>query len=62
MPMFPVESWVALAFLVLVVGLMAYFPDTRVALYVGPAFLILLVVLYFVAGLNKRDSAVAQGA
>jgi AAT family amino acid transporter len=62
MPMYPVASWVALAFLVLVVGLMAYFPDTRVALYVGPAFLILLVVLYFVAGLNKRDSAVAQGA
>ncbi|MGJ7902094.1 amino acid permease [Lysobacter sp. 1R34A] len=62
MPMYPVASWVALAFLVLVVGLMAYFPDTRVALYVGPAFLILLVVLYYAVGFHKRDSAVTQGA
>ena len=41
----------------LVIGLMAYFPDTRVALYVGPAFLILLVVLYFATGIHKRDGA-----
>ncbi|QEY61896.1 amino acid permease [Metapseudomonas lalkuanensis] len=44
--LFPLSSYLAMAFLVLVVGLMAYFPDTRVALYVGPAFLVLLVVLY----------------
>jgi AAT family amino acid transporter len=42
----PVSSYLALAFLVLVVGLMAYFPDTRVALYVGPAFLVLTVLFY----------------
>jgi AAT family amino acid transporter len=30
--LYPVSSYLALAFLVLVVGLMAYFPDTRVAL------------------------------
>jgi len=30
-----------------VVGLMAYFPDTRVALYVGPAFLVLLTALFY---------------
>lgn len=46
--LYPVSSYLALAFLVLVVGLMAYFPDTRVALYVGPAFLVLLTVLYHV--------------
>ncbi|RDZ25944.1 amino acid permease [Lysobacter silvisoli] len=57
MPMYPWGTWIALAFLVLVVGLMAYFPDTRVALYVGPAFLILLVALYYALGLGKRAPA-----
>jgi AAT family amino acid transporter len=45
--LYPVSSYLALAFLVLVVGLMAYFPDTRVALYIGPAFLVLLTVLFY---------------
>ncbi|KQZ59652.1 MULTISPECIES: amino acid permease [unclassified Lysobacter] len=58
MPLYPVGTWIALAFLVLVVGLMAYFPDTRIALFVGPAFLILLVVLYYALGLGKRAAAV----
>ncbi|KRD32016.1 D-alanine/D-serine/glycine permease [Lysobacter sp. Root916] len=57
MPLYPIGSWIALAFLVLVVGLMAYFPDTRIALFVGPAFLILLVVLYYALGLGKRAPA-----
>lgn len=57
MPLYPIGSWIALAFLVLVVGLMAYFPDTRIALFVGPAFLILLVVLYYALGLGKRATA-----
>ncbi|MNG28279.1 putative proline-specific permease [compost metagenome] len=46
--------------LVLVVGLMAYFPDTRVALYVGPAFLVLLTVLFYVFKL--QPTGVSQGA
>ncbi|WP_049623019.1 amino acid permease [Frateuria defendens] len=50
-PFYPYASWLALAFLVLVVGLMAYFPDTRVALVVGPLWLVLLAVLYRVLGL-----------
>jgi AAT family amino acid transporter len=45
---------------VLVVGLMAYFPDTRVALYVGPAFLVLLTVLFYVFKLQPTN--VSQGA
>lgn len=57
MPLYPIGSWIALAFLVLVVGLMAYFPDTRIALFVGPAFLVLLVVLYYALGLGKRAAA-----
>lgn len=58
MPLYPVGTWIALGFLVLVVGLMAYFPDTRIALFVGPAFLILLVVLYYALGLGKRVAAI----
>lgn len=51
MPLWPYGSWLALAFLVLVIGLMAYFPDTRIALIVGPAWLGLLAVLYYAAHL-----------
>jgi AAT family amino acid transporter len=43
-----------------VVGLMAYFPDTRVALYVGPAFLVLLTVLFYVFKL--QPTPVVQGS
>jgi AAT family amino acid transporter len=34
---------------------MAYFPDTRIALMVGPAWLILLTVLYYALGLAPKD-------
>ena len=45
--LYPVSSYLALAFLVLVVGLMAYFPDTRIALYVGPVFLVFLTLVFY---------------
>jgi hypothetical protein len=41
------SSWVALAFLALVIVLMAYFPDTQVALLVGPLWLVLLTALFY---------------
>jgi len=41
-----------------VVGLMAYFEDTRVALYIGPAFLVLLTALYYTFRLAPKQ---AQG-
>lgn len=46
--LYPFSSYLAIAFLVLVVCLMAVFPDTRVALIVGPIWIIFLVVLYLV--------------
>lgn len=52
MPFYPYGSWLALAFLALVIGLMAYFPDTRVALIVGPLWLVLLTVLFYALKLN----------
>jgi len=54
MPFFPYASYLALAFLALVIGLMAYFPDTRVALIVGPLWLVSLTVLYYVFGLGRK--------
>ena len=55
MPFAPYGSWISLAFLALVIGLMAYFPDTRIALMVGPAWLILLTVLYYALGLTPKE-------
>ena len=45
--LYPVSSYLALAFLVMVVVLMAFFEDTRIALYIGPPFILLLTVLYY---------------
>ena len=52
MPFYPYSSWLALAFLALVIGLMAYFPDTQVALLVGPLWLVLLTALFYGFRLN----------
>ena len=51
---YPFGSYSVLAFLVLVLGLMAYFPDTRIALIVGPIWIIGLVFVYFKKGFHKR--------
>lgn len=51
---YPFGSYLALAFLVLVLGLMAYFPDTRIALIVGPIWIIGLVFFYYKNGYHKR--------
>ena len=44
---YPVSSYIAILFLVFVVVLMAFNADTRIALIVGPIWLVLLLVLYF---------------
>jgi AAT family amino acid transporter len=54
MPLFPFTSYFSLAFLLLVVGLMAFFPDTRVALIVGPLWLGILTAFYYGKGYHKR--------
>ncbi len=45
---YPYGSYLAIIFLLLVVFLMGIFPDTRIALIVGPIWILALVVLYFV--------------
>ena len=54
MPFFPYGSYIALAILIFVVGIMAYFPDTRIALIVGPLWLVLLTAIYYGKGFHKR--------
>ena len=67
-PFYPYASWAALAFLGIVTVLMAYFPDTRIALLVGPLWLVLLAVLYYALGLDKGkqsgvdDAHLSQGS
>ncbi|NHR04050.1 amino acid permease [Chromobacterium haemolyticum] len=56
MPLWPYGSYIAMGFLILVVGLMAYFPDTRIALIIGPGWLAFLVVVYYLLGYNKRSA------
>jgi AAT family amino acid transporter len=55
MPFWPWSNYLTLAFLGFVVALMAWFPDTRIALIIGPAWLIFLVVAYPLTGDSKRD-------
>jgi amino acid transporter, AAT family len=52
-PLFPYSSYIALTFLILVLAIMAYFPDTRVALIIGPIWYVILTTFYYVKGLHK---------
>ncbi|MBY6038592.1 amino acid permease [Fictibacillus nanhaiensis] len=54
-PFWPYGSYIALAILIFVIGLMAYFPDTRIALIVGPCWLVLLTVIYYAKGFHKTS-------
>lgn len=54
-PLYPIGSYITLAFLAFVVGLMAYNPDTRVAVIVGPLFIALLVAIYYAKGFHKKN-------
>lgn len=54
LPLYPLSSYISLAFLVLVLVVMAINPDQRIAVIVGPAFIIMLIALYYVTGLNKK--------
>jgi amino acid transporter, AAT family len=51
----PWSSYLALAFLLFVVGLLAYFAETRVALYVGSVFLAILLVVYKIYVSKPKD-------
>jgi histidine transporter len=48
-PLWPAASWVTLGFLVFVLGLLAWFDDTRVAIVVGAVWLSILTISYHFA-------------
>jgi amino acid transporter, AAT family len=56
LPLFPFTSYVSLAFLAFVIVLMAFSPDTRIALVIGPLWLALLTIFYYSKGFHKRDN------
>ncbi len=60
MILYPISNYVTLAFLVIVAGLMLLSADTRVAMIVGPLWLICLYLGYNLAGYHKEDAV--QGA
>ena len=50
---YPYSNWATLVFLAFVVIVMAFDPDTRIALYIGASWFALLLVCYYAFGLNK---------
>jgi len=58
----PVTSAICLAFMLFVVVMLGYNPDTRVALYVGAAWVVLLTVAYYAFGIGRRMSLAAADA
>lgn len=54
-PFYPVSNWATLIFLVIVLIIMAFDADTRVALYVSPVWFGFLLVCYYAFGLHKSS-------
>jgi AAT family amino acid transporter len=54
-PWWPYSSWFALGFIFMVIVLMSFHEDARIALIVGPILLALYMVLYDVFGLDKKQ-------
>ncbi|RQS76849.1 amino acid permease [Burkholderia sp. Bp8963] len=58
-PFYPFGSYFALAFLAFVVVLMAFTPDTRVALVIGPVWVVLLGFAYLLFYANRPVASVS---
>ena len=54
-PWWPYSGWFALGFIFMVIGLMSFHEDARMALVVGPILLGLYLLLYFLLGLGKKE-------
>lgn len=52
-PLYPLSTYIAIAFLLMVIVLMAFIPDMRVALYVAPVWFLILFVGYKVIHVKK---------
>jgi len=56
-PWWPYSSWFALAFIVLVVVLMGFHEDARVALILGPCLLAIYLAMFYIAGLHRKTKS-----
>jgi L-asparagine transporter-like permease len=55
MPLYPVTSYISLAFLAVVVVIMAFMPDMRFSLYIAPVWLLGLYIGYKLKNTTKRS-------
>jgi len=57
LPLYPISNYVTLAFLAMVIVLMAYIPDMAYSLYIGPVWILILYIGYKLQGTQtqKRD-------
>ncbi len=53
-PWWPYSSWFALAFIALVVVLMGFHEDARIALILGPCLLGVYLVMFYIVGLHRK--------
>ena len=53
-PWWPYSSWFALAFIALVVVLMSFHEDARIALVLGPCLLGVYLAMFYVVGLHRK--------
>ena len=53
-PWWPYSSWFALAFIALVIVLMAFHEDAQLALVLGPCLLAIYLLMFYVLGLHRK--------
>ncbi|MEY4523497.1 MAG: hypothetical protein RIR27_573 [Pseudomonadota bacterium] len=53
-PWWPYSSWFALAFISLVVVLMGFHEDARIALVLGPCLLAVYLAMFYIVGLHRK--------
>ena len=53
-PWWPYSSWFALAFIALVVVLMGFHEDARIALVLGPCLLGVYLIMFYIVGLHRK--------
>jgi AAT family amino acid transporter len=58
-PWWPYSSWFALAFICLVVVLMGFHEDARIALILGPCLLGVYLAMFFIVGLHRKTKTQA---
>ena len=56
-PWYPYSSWFALAFIFLVIVLMGFHEDARIALILGPCLLAVYLVMFYIVGLHHKTKS-----